>query len=621
MNTPSLFAALRCTSRFLRFGVALALLAPPVGCSSDSKPTSAPAPKQGIPLRFVNVAPQQLPTATETRGLMATSDDLDKDGRPDIIQATEGDLRIFWNRGAGKFEAAAAGAIPKPAKGHARQAVVADFNADKQPDVFLLMEAGGAHRLVLNKGGGSFQEAAAIAGTVADGLSAAAADLDGDRDVDVVLTVKPEQAADPAVRILINDGKGVLIDEATKRLPGAGFAAIGVGLGDVDADGAVDVLLTGEAEVRLYLNDGKGMLRDAPPDAIPVMSNPKARIPAMGDLNADGKIDIFLSSTAQSAVLLNDGTGRFIDQTPYVLGPDPGPAHSAIIVDLDRDDVQDLVVASPAGRFIIYRNDGAGRLFDYSSTMAPAGPADSDSMSVASADFDADGDLDLFVSRGNTARPWLLKSWHPAKVTDGDGDGMPDELDDCPAKADPEQINQDAWHFSCVDGTDCKARTGCDLVVWRDTQAFLLCRDPVATWADARKACKDRGADLAVIDSAELNTFLAALDIIDPWVGASDTATEGTWVWVSGDPLSFKNWGDAQPDNAGGAENCMSLVTAEATRGKWNDLPCDATRAFICQDAMARSPADPGDACDTCPSIHNPDQKDAGADGGDVCEK
>ena len=96
---------------------------------------------------------------------------------------------------------------------------------------------------------------------------------------------------------------------------------------------------------------------------------------------------------------------------------------------------------------------------------------------------------------------------------------------------------------------------------------------------------------------------------------------KGTWLWVSGDPLTFKNWNDGEPSNSGGVENCAVLITGDTAKGKWNDVDCGAARAFLCQDKMARTPPDPGDACDTCPTVYNPDQKDAGADGGNVCEK
>ena len=594
------------------------------GCSSDSgtSTTAPPVVKQPIALHFVNVAPKQLPGALETRGLGVALADLNKDNRPDLVQATEAGLRLYWNSGGGKYEPAADSALPAQAKGYAVQPVAADFDGDRATDLFLLVRQA-PHRLLLNKGGGQLQEGPVPGGTAADGLAAAAADLDGDKDVDLIAVVDPgDPPSGPPVRVLINNGKGQLSDETSKRLPGEAPVVSGLALGDVDGDGAVDVLLTGAKELRLYLNDGKGMLRDAPPDALPAMAQPAAVSAAMGDLDGDGAIDIFVCSSKQSVVLMNDGTGRFLDQTPYVIGPDAGSASSALILDLDRDDANDLVVASAAGRFMIYRNDGSGRLFDYGSSMAPSSPAVSDTVSVAAVDLDGDADQDMFVSRTNLGRPWLLVNQQPGKLVDGDGDGMPDEQDVCPAKADPEQWNRDAWHFSCVDGTDCRVSTGCELVIWKDAEAYLLCRDAPKSWADARKFCQGRGGDLVVITSQEQNQFLVDQGVGNAYLAVSHAANEGTWEWVTGDALTYKNWNDGEPNDTVGAENCAMIYGSGDTAGKWNDAPCDAERPFICQDKMARTGSDPGDACDNCPLVVNADQKDTDKDGtGDACEK
>lgn len=420
------------------------------------------------------------------------------------------------------------------------------------------------------------------------------------------------------MQLLINDGKGKLADETAGRLPTT-FQALGAALGDVDGDRTVDLFLSGDGESRLYLNDGKGMFRDAAPDAIPKLVDPKGRIPTLGDLDGDGALDVFLASAKASITLLNDGTGRFIDETPFVLGANPGASSVATLVDLDRDGRLDAAVANASGSFQILRNDGTGRLFDYSSSMVPSSPQPSDTVSAAAADVDGDGDPDLFVSRNNFARPWLLINWNPKPIVDGDGDGMPDEYDVCPKKADPAQANEDAYHFSCSSGTACKAATGCRLAV-RDTRAYLICTEAKAQ-ADARAFCKARGADLVVIDDAAENAFLTSLEPGEVFIGASDADTEGSWKWVSGTAVSYKNWNEGEPNNSGEGENCAIMVGTTDGAGKWNDLPCSAAKGFVCEDALARTTTDPGDACDVCPSVIDVDQKDTDKDGkGDACD-
>jgi len=64
------------------------------------------------------------------------------------------------------------------------------------------------------------------------------------------------------------------------------------------------------------------------------------------------------------------------------------------------------------------------------------------------------------------------------------------------------------------------------------------------------------------------------------WVGARDEATEEKFVWeTSGIELTYFNWYDGEPNNAGSGEDCVEVSNFQ----KWNDLDCDEYRMFVCE--------------------------------------
>lgn len=79
------------------------------------------------------------------------------------------------------------------------------------------------------------------------------------------------------------------------------------------------------------------------------------------------------------------------------------------------------------------------------------------------------------------------------------------------------------------------------------------------TWTDARAATLALGGnwDLATITSAAEESFVTSLLSANPpsrshfWLGASDTAVEGSYVWVTGESFSYTNWWSAEPNNVG----------------------------------------------------------------------
>lgn len=112
-----------------------------------------------------------------------------------------------------------------------------------------------------------------------------------------------------------------------------------------------------------------------------------------------------------------------------------------------------------------------------------------------------------------------------------------------------------------------------------------------ATWTASQAEAAILGGVLATVRSETENNWLYSTFIsVRPsatgfWIGLSDVEEEGVFKWVSGEPLTYTNWGGMEPNNNGpfGEEDYGYIVTEPFLAlipSDWNDVSNLETNRF-----------------------------------------
>ena len=112
------------------------------------------------------------------------------------------------------------------------------------------------------------------------------------------------------------------------------------------------------------------------------------------------------------------------------------------------------------------------------------------------------------------------------------------------------------------------------------------------SWSDASAACLEAGLQLASVRSAAENALLVTAAAGNKvWIGGTDAASDGTWVWSPSDsPLSYTNWHPGEPNNEYN-QDCL-LFNFDAF-GKWDDNYCTLKFKYVCQVPPPPPPSSP----------------------------
>lgn len=96
-------------------------------------------------------------------------------------------------------------------------------------------------------------------------------------------------------------------------------------------------------------------------------------------------------------------------------------------------------------------------------------------------------------------------------------------------------------------------------------------------WQAAADFCTGMSMHLVTISSTEENALVRPSSGFR-WIGLEDTGSEGSFTWVTGEPLTFTNWNGGEP-NGGGDENCGGMLN----NGRWNDFQCSDAWPLVCE--------------------------------------
>lgn len=261
------------------------------------------------------------------------------------------------------------------------------------------------------------------------------ADLDGDGDLDVVLSGlrhETDTIVWAGATLWINQGGG-------KFTPQSGpFGGAYTTAADVDGDGDVDLLRWAYDVILIHINYGEadpefgsfqvwyGVRAGADPLNWGVSSNGSL---AVGDLNGDGRLDAVVGKCCGTMI---DKSDDFLPYLPWVWinMPDESGYPRSIgtnmtslgdlpmqpaLGDLDGDGDLDIYAASlppKRGNYDrsdrILLNDGSGAFIDSGQRLAnPRRSGTAGSGAVALGDLDDDGDLDAMVATAKGVALWM----------------------------------------------------------------------------------------------------------------------------------------------------------------------------------------------------------------------
>jgi hypothetical protein len=325
-----------------------------------------------------------------------TAADLDGDGNADLALADRAGRGVTILLGDGRGGFAPAAVVPVPFA--PIEILAADLDGDGRLDLALVdsdwsntRESGVA--FLRNLGGLTFAAAPTTA-VCKSPRNAVVRDLDGDGRLDLAVAC-PEFHGPSSVGVLIQRDDGFAVARYPVASGGGAYGAGAFAVGDLDGDGAPDLVMGGwdSSGLTVLTNRGDGTFETG----MVVASCALAWDTAVADLDGDGVLDVVQACAAANstvpgvlAVSRGLGAGAFATPTEVRAGVNP---LTVTVRDLDGDGIPDLVATDTLDDTITVARGSGGGAF-----LPPVAYAVGRTLGAPLAvDIDGDGRRDLVV--------------------------------------------------------------------------------------------------------------------------------------------------------------------------------------------------------------------------------
>jgi hypothetical protein len=285
--------------------------------------------------------------------------------------------------------------------------LLVDLDGDRDLDVVISNDDPDPKLVYLNDGKGHFRVGSTYGRSEWETRNATVVDLDGDGQPDIVVANRTDK--DPANYICLNNGKGRF---DASGVPFSHESATTITAADFNHDGLIDLAVPNRdgGQSYVYLAGAKATYSSSqrvpfgPPDAT-------IRMAEATDLDGDGLLDI-VTIDEQRGVAVYFGQKDGVFSSGMALESDTATPYALAVSDLNRDGRVDIVVGNVEAPSTIYFNDASGHHY----TAIHFGDNKGAVYGFAIADLDRDGLLDIAVARSDAPNVVYFANRGPSRI-------------------------------------------------------------------------------------------------------------------------------------------------------------------------------------------------------------